>query len=292
MRILLLGNQGQLGWELQRCMAPLGELMAMDYPDVDFTHPETLKAVVREVRPQILVNAVAYTAVDRAEREPEVANLLNAIGSGVLAEECRQIGALMVHYSTDYVFDGMKGSPYTEADPPKPQGVYAKTKLDGEKRIMSAGCVWFILRTSWLYSLRRENFVLKVLEWARNKTVLRVAADLFGSPTWARQLAELTAQMLAQSRGELDWLQEHSGLFHLAGDGAASRFDLAKTVLNYDPHPEEWRMEELQPALAAEFPAPGFRPMNSSLNCDRFEQVFGLRLPGWQEAVRLCLAEL
>jgi dTDP-4-dehydrorhamnose reductase len=284
MKILLLGKNGQLGWELQRTLATLGEVVALDFPEIDLSQEKSASRIVRETRPQVIVNASAYTAVDRAESEPELAFAVNARTPGILAQEARAAGAWLIHYSTDYVFDGSQGSPYVESDLPNPLNVYGRSKLEGEQAIQQVGGAYLILRTSWVYSLRRDSFVTKVLGWARQQRSLRVVADQVSGPTWARLLAEVTAQLLAQGR-----VGEHSGLYHLAGDGCASRLDWARAILRFDPRQGEQIVEELLPALTADFPTPAQRPLFSALSCERFAQTFSLRLPTWDEALRLAM---
>ena len=197
-RILLLGDKGQVGWEARRTLASLGEVVSLDYPQVDFAQAQALADMVKQIAPQVIYNAVAYTDVDRAEREPALAQAVNAIAPGVLAEAARSLDALLIHFSTDYVFDGLKHTGYTEADATQPLNVYGQTKLAGEQAIQQVGCRHFIFRTSWVYSLRRgDSFIKRVLAWSRQKPVLRIAADQVGCPTSARALAEITAQVLA-----------------------------------------------------------------------------------------------
>ena len=225
MRILLLGKYGQLGWELHRTLSPLGEIVALDFPEIDLTQGNNVRQLVRDIQPTVIVNATAYTAVDRAETEPEIAMAVNSLAPGLLAEEAMTTGSALVHFSTDYVFDGTKGSDYVETDIPNPLGVYGKSKLDGERAIEQVDGCYLILRTSWVYSLRRECFVTKVLEWSRHQPTLRVVSDQASNPTWARMLAEATAQLL--SKGITDvagFLRERRGLYHLAGSGRSSRF--------------------------------------------------------------------
>jgi dTDP-4-dehydrorhamnose reductase len=292
-RILLLGDKGQVGWEARRSLACLGEVVSLDYPQVDFTHPQALSGLVKQLAPQVIYNAVAYTDVDRAESEPALAQAINAIAPAVLAETARSLNALLIHFSTDYVFDGLKNASYTESDATSPLNVYGQTKLAGEQAIQQIGCRHFIFRTSWVYSLRRgDGFVRKVLEWARQKPVLRIVSDQVGSPTSARALAEITAQILAQAlaqHGDLDWLSERSGLYHLAGDGAASRLDWARAILENDPRRSEQVAAHIEPALTAEFPTPAQRPLFSALECRRFISTFALRLPAWQQALQLAM---
>ncbi len=290
MRVLLLGKLGQLGWELHRSLSPLGELIAVDYPEIDLSQPDQILQLVRRVQPALIVNATAYTAVDRAESEPQVAMDINARAPRILAEEARTLGATLIHFSTDYVFDGTANRPYLETDPPSPLSVYGRSKLEGERAIQAAGGAYLILRTSWVYSLRRDSFVTKVLSWAHQQETIKVVSDQVGNPTWARQLAEITAQLLAKSTGNpAGWLAERGGLYHLAGGGYASRLEWAEAVLRLDPRREEQVAWQVLPALTADFPTPARRPLFSALNCDHFSSVFSLRLPTWQDALALAL---
>jgi dTDP-4-dehydrorhamnose reductase len=239
----------------------------------------------------VIVNATAYTAVDRAENEADLAYAINATAPGLLAQEARRIGAALIHYSTDYVFDGTKGSPYIENDPPHPLGVYGLSKLEGEEAVEQAGGAAVILRTSWVYSLRRDSFVTKVLSWGRQQKHLRLVSDQISGPTWARMLAEITTQLLAQSGNDpFGWLAEHQGLYHLAGSGYCSRLEWGKAILQMDPHREEQIVEEILPAMTADFPTPARRPLFSALDCSRFNEVFGLRLPDWKHALSLAMS--
>jgi dTDP-4-dehydrorhamnose reductase len=290
MRILLLGKYGQLGWELQRTLLPLGEVYALDYPEIDLTQPNSIRKTIREVNPEVIVNATAYTAVDRAESEPELAMAVNGRAPGVLTEEALNLNAVLIHYSTDYVFDGTGGKPYVEEDEPNPINVYGQSKLSGERAIGDVGGAYLILRTSWVYSLRRDSFVNKVLKWSRNQKTLRIVSDQIGSPTWSRILAEASAQLLAMGKEDLyGWITDRSGLYHLAGFGNVSRLEWAQAILEYDPGQDEQMVEEIQPALTYEFPTPAKRPLFSALNCAKFKSAFDLRLPDWREALRLAM---
>lgn len=288
--ILLVGKRGQLGWELHRALLPLGRVVALDFPEIDISDPDSIRQVVEELRPAAILNAAAYTAVDRAESESELALAVNGRAPGYLAEAAASVRAALIHISTDYVFDGAKGSPYVEDDPPHPLSVYGQSKLAGEEAVAQVDGTYIILRTSWMYSLRRDNFVSKVLRWAREQTTLRVVSDQVSNPTWARPFAEAVAQMLAMGGRELfNWLQERKGIYHLAGDGYASRLEWAQEILRLDPHPDEQVVREVLPALTADFPTPARRPLFSALDCACFTQTFGLRLPPWQEALRLAM---
>ncbi len=289
-RLLLFGKIGQLGWELRRTLAPLGEVICLDYPEVDFTHPETLPGIVEQAAPQVIINAVAYTAVDQAESQVDMARLINATATGVLAEQALKHKAALIHYSTDYVFDGRKGEAYQEADHPNPLNVYGQTKLEGEQAIQQVGGAYAILRTSWVYSTRQGGFVTKVLQWARQQAVLRMVTDQVSKPTWARLLAEVNAQLVAMAGDDpYGWLAQRAGLYHLAGGGVASRYDWAQAILANDPRPAEQTVQALQPALTNEFPTPAERPLYSVLDCSRFTRTFGLALPDWRVTLSLAM---
>jgi dTDP-4-dehydrorhamnose reductase len=291
-RILLLGKNGQLGWEFQRTLATLGEVAAYDWPEIDFAQPEALRALIRQLKPQIIVNAAAYTAVDRAESEPEKCAAINALAPALLAEEARASRAALLHFSTDYVYDGQKGSAYREEDVPHPLNTYGQTKLAGDQAIQQTGGAYWIFRTSWVYSLRRDSFVTKVLEWARRQKTLRIVHDQTGGPTWCRLLAEVSTQALAQGRQDhAGWVAQTAGIYHLAGSGWASRLEWARMILELDPHKEGQAVTELLPAETSEFPTPAVRPLAAAMDCSRFEETFGLRLPRWQTALRLLMEQ-
>lgn len=292
MRILLIGKNGQLGWELARVLAALGPLQALDLPEVDLAEPETVRPLVREGRPDIVVNAAAYTAVDLAESQADLARRINGIAPGLLAEEAAGLGATFIHYSTDYVFDGTKQTPYTEEDTPRPLNIYGRTKLEGEQAVEAAGGAYLILRTSWVYSLRGSGFVSKVMNWARSQDEMRVVEDEVASPTWARMLARATAQILAAADTlAVPRMKEKRGVYHLAGAGAASRLEWAREILACDPRPQEHRVREIQAAHRSDFPTPAERPAYSVLDCKRAEEAFGVKLPPWREALRLAMSE-
>lgn len=293
MRILLLGNTGQLGWELERALATLGTVQAYDYPAIDMAEPETVLAIIKRMQPQVIVNATAYTAVDRAESETELAYAVNATTPGLLAQEARQIEAAFIHYSTDYVFDGSKGSAYLESDAPNPLGVYGKSKLEGEQSVEEAGGASLVLRTSWVYSLRGSSFVNKVLSWARQQNTLRLVSDQISGPTWARMLAEISAQVLVKAGNDAtNWINERRGLYHLAGSGWCSRLEWGQAILELDPSRQEQVVQQILPASTADFPTPARRPLFSALDCTHFSEVFGLRLPEWKTALSLAMSEL
>ncbi len=294
MKILLLGCQGQLGWELQRSLAPLGEVLALDAGSpglgADFTLPEALAATVRSVAPQVIVNAAAYTAVDRAESEPALAHQINAAGPALLAREAERLGAWLIHYSTDYVFDGQGCRPWTEADAPAPLNVYGRSKLEGERAVQAHGR-HLLLRSSWLHGPRGDNFARTMLRLAGEREVLSVVDDQVGAPTGADLLADLSAHALraALARPSL------AGLYHVCAQGETSWHGYAAYVIGQarQRHPQRvLKVRELRPVPSSGHPTPAPRPLNSRLDCRRFEQAFGLRLPTWQPGVDRLLAEL
>jgi len=291
MRVLLFGKNGQLGWEFQQVLPSFGELVALDYEDLDLSDLSTLRRTLDELKPDLIVNASAYTAVDEAESKEDLAEAINGLAPGVMAEAAQRSGAVLLHYSTDYVFDGYKGDPYVETDLPNPLNAYGRSKLIGERNIQQVGGSYVILRTSWVYSTRGTSFVSKTLAWARKNQVLRIVSDQVSSPTWARSLAETSALMLARAGGELtDFFRDYGGVYHLAGSGHASRFEWAQEILANDPNPGEQVVERMETALTADFPTPAQRPLFTVLDCSLFENAFGLRLPDWKQALKLALS--
>lgn len=291
-KIILFGKNGQVGWELQRTLAPLGEVLALDYQELDLTNTSALQKYLLTEKPSVIVNAAAYTAVDRAEREPQVAHAVNATAPGVMADAARQVGAGFIHFSTDYVFDGVATKPYVETDTPRPINQYGLSKLAGEEVVQQAGDAYLILRTSWVYSLRGDSFVNKVLAWSRKNHTLRIVADQTGSPTWARLLAETVAILLA--RGELDpvgYLKDVQGLYHLAGAGQTTRYAWAQEILKLDPMIDEQITNCIEPVHSDEFPTAATRPEFSALECSLFSKTFDLRLPAWEENLAQAMAE-
>jgi dTDP-4-dehydrorhamnose reductase len=291
-KILLTGKNGQVGWELQRTLASLGRVMALDSSELDFADAEAIRRKVREIQPQIIVNPAAYTAVDKAESEPELALAINGIAPGILAEEAKKLDALLIHYSTDYVFDGSKAGAYLEEDVPNPLGVYGQTKLAGEQAIRAVGGNHLILRTSWVYGARGKNFLLTMLRLARERSELRIVDDQIGAPTWCRSLAEITAQMLAQlyAPGAVkEDMAKLSGTYHLTATGNVSWYGFANKIIELSgivPVPN------LLAIPSSEYPTPAARPMNSLLSNDKLLSTFGLQAGVWQENLQLCMQEL
>ena len=290
MKIVLFGKSGQLGWELERTLPGLGDVVALDHAQLDLRDLKEVQRILKELKPNLIVNASAYTEVDKAEEESELAMKINALAPGVMAEMARKQGAALIHYSTDYVFDGLTQHPHTEDDPTNPLNVYGKSKLMGEEHVIQAGDAYLILRTSWVYSLRGNSFVNKVLGWARKSSTLRIVDDQVGNPTWARMLAELTGLLLVQTRGNVyEKIREQCGIYHLAGSGYTSRYEWAKEILANDPNRSEQTVQTLEPARTIDFPTPATRPLFSALDCTRFEKTFGLRVPPWNSTLKLAM---
>jgi dTDP-4-dehydrorhamnose reductase len=295
MNILIFGKSGQVGWELQRSLAPLGHVTALDFDSTthcgDFAQPDGIADTVRALRPDVIVNAAAHTAVDKAESEPEFARLLNATAPGVLSEEAARLGALLVHYSTDYVFDGSGSRPWLETDTPAPLSVYGRTKWEGEQLIAQHGPKHLIFRTSWVYAARGGNFAKTMLRLAQERERLTVIDDQWGAPTGADLLADVTAHAIRQTLRE----PQHAGLYHLAAAGETSWHGYARFVLDTARmlRPElKLKAQEVASVPTCAFPTPAQRPLNSRLNSTHLRQTFGLTLPDWQRGVRRMLSEI
>jgi dTDP-4-dehydrorhamnose reductase len=287
MRILITGKNGQVGYELERSLQGLGEIIAVDRTQMDLADLDHVRAVVRTVKPDLLINAAAYTAVDKAEIEPELAVRINGEAPGVMAEEIKRLGGAMIHFSTDYVFDGTKNGPYTEADIPCPINTYGRSKLAGEQAVAAAGIPHLILRTSWVYGMRGENFLLTILRLAREREELRVVDDQHGAPTWCRTIADATAHAVAQSVSLKDvegWFREKSGIYHLTAHGCTTWYGFANAILN---HPTIIERPTVKPIASENYPTPARRPLNSELDCKRWGSLFG-DLPTWDQALQLC----
>ena len=296
MKILLLGKNGQVGWELQRALAPLGEVVALDFDSpgplsADFSKPESLAATVRAVAPQIIVNAAAHTAVDKAESEPDLARALNATSPAVLAREAAACGAWLLHYSTDYVFDGSGDVPWGEDSPTGPLNVYGATKLEGEEAIRASGCQHLILRTSWVYSARGGNFAKTMLKLARERDRLTVIADQFGAPTGADLLADLSAHMLRTALLRPDV----AGTYHAVNAGQTSWHGYACHVIEFARalgQPIKVLPDAIEPVPSSAFVTAAKRPGNSRMNTRKLRDTFGLALPSWQSGADRMLSEV
>jgi dTDP-4-dehydrorhamnose reductase len=290
MNILLFGENGQVGSELQQSLPEIGKVISLK--NFDLTNLHELQQTLKEIKPDLIVNASAYTAVDKAESEVDVAMKVNAQAPAIMAEWARKSGAGMIHYSTDYVFDGKKGSPYVESDLTNPLNVYGKSKLAGEENIQQAGDAYWIFRTSWVYSVRKTSFVSKVLEWARKNETLKIVNDQVSNPTWARDLADAIFRLISAYRRNIqDVMKEKRGIYHLAGTGYISRYEWAKQILANDPRPSEQLARSIEPVSSDVFPTPAIRPLFSALDCSKFMQTFGFSLPGWKDSLKKAMAE-
>jgi len=279
--ILVTGSNGQLGFELARLLAPSGKVIAADRARLDLADADAIVAAVRGAKPDLIVNAGAYTAVDLAEKEVQQAAALNARAPGILAEEAKRIGAVLIHYSTDYVFDGTRTTPYPEDAPTAPLNVYGQTKLDGERAIAAVGGYALVFRTSWVYALRGRNFLLTIRRLAAERDELRIVSDQIGVPNWSRSLAEATARLVALGNPAL---AERSGLYHLCASGEASWFDFARAIVGDVATPR------IVPIATADYPLPARRPAYGVLGTARFEAAFGFALPDWRDSLARCLA--
>jgi dTDP-4-dehydrorhamnose reductase len=291
MRILVIGSTGQLGWELQRSLLPVGEVIPVDYPEIDLTDQGSIEDWVRSEKPDVIINAAAYTAVDQAEKEFELARNINSTAPGILAKEALAAKSLLIHFSTGFVFDGRKGDLYQETDSPNPINVYGETKLAGEGAVQQVGGEYYIFRTSWVYSTRRDCFLTKVLQWSRTRETLKIVSDQTGSPTWSRTLADTTAQALVvmETKGKT-WRVNHSGIYHLAGNGSVNRFDWATNILELDPRPDEQVVTSIQPAKSIDFKTAARRPENSALDCTHFQETFNLFKSDWLTSLKMAMS--
>jgi len=281
--ILLIGKTGQVGFELERALAPLGRLVAPDRTELDLTSADSIRQAVKSIQPDIVVNAGGFTIVDAAESDPELAMQLNGVAPGILAECAAETDALLIHYSTTFVFDGTKNTPYHEEDEPNPLNAYGRSKLFGERAVMAAGCKSLILRASWVYSDRRTNFVLAMLKLARSKPELKVVDDQIGAPTWARDYADATAALLAKP----DRLREAPGIYHLSAQTYCSRLQWAQRVIDGAKKcsgiTTGWA--ELLPTTTAIYPHPAPRPLYTATDNQKIERAFGLKMPEWAPRV-------
>jgi len=292
-KILVFGRVGQVGWELRHKLACHGQVTAVEYPEIDFSKPDSIRAAVRAAEPQVIINAAAYTAVDKAEGDSALAMAINGTAPGILAEETKRLGSLLVHYSTDYVFDGTKQSPYVETDTPCPVNVYGKTKLAGDEAIQSVGSDYLILRTSWVYGARGSNFLLTMLRLAQELPELRIVDDQIGAPTSSECIAQATADILAQVLAPAgDGLTGRSGIYNLTSTGETSWFGFAKSLLTQSAGTYEFAVPHLIPIKTSEFPRPATRPANSRLSCQRLEETFGVSMPHWEHQLALVLETL
>ena len=289
MKILLTGKTGQIGEELNNIIGDLGNLITVDKEQLDLSKPDSIEPVILDIKPDIIINAAAYTAVDKAEEEPDLAMTVNALAPGLLAKAARKVGAGLIHYSTDYVFDGCSEIPYKEEDPTNPLNVYGKTKLAGEKAIAEVGVPFLIIRTSWVYSLHGKNFLRTIKKLAEEKDIIQVVDDQIGAPTWARSVALKTHQILKQCLNK-KWLETKdpslSGIFHLTCQGNTSWHGFAREVLNMSNTSQNIKLIAIP---TSDYPVSAVRPPNSLLNNEKIQRVFGIDMPHWEDALKDCM---
>lgn len=286
MRIVVTGSSGQVGQALQSSLDGLGDIIALDRAQLDLGNPDAIRTALRELQPALVINAAAYTAVDAAEADEATAFRINADAPRVLAEEAERLGAALIHYSTDYVFDGSKDSPWLEDDQPAPLSAYGRSKLAGEQAIAEVGGIHLILRCSWVYGLTGKNFLLTMLKLAETRDRLAIVDDQVGAPTWSHTIADASAGII-RTAGEPAQLAAHTGIYHLCAGGHTSWFGFAQAIF---AHPAVTHRPALQPIASADYPTPAVRPKNSRLNTDKFRRTFG-DLPTWDDALAACLQQ-
>ena len=299
-RILLTGKNGQVGFELQQRLARLGRVTAPDRAELDLADPDSIRRTLREIKPKLIVNAAAYTAVDQAESEPDSAFAINGLAAGILAEEAKHLGAVLIHYSTDYVFDGSKAGPYTEDDPPRPLSAYGRSKFAGERAIQAVDGPHLILRASWIYGARGKNFLLTILRLAKERDELSIVDDQVGAPTWSRAIALATGSMLQHlgygHAAFRDACAEKRGIYHLTASGQTSWHGFAAAILANAASAEFAgstfalaRVPALKAITTEQYPTPAQRPRNSVLSNAKVQHVFGLAMPGWESSLADCM---
>jgi dTDP-4-dehydrorhamnose reductase len=298
-RILLTGVTGQVGAELLRTLEPLGTVVALSRTEMDLANAEAVRQMIRSVKPRWIINPGAYTAVDKAESEPELAYAINAETVAAIGEEARTLGAGVIHFSTDYVFDGSGNTPYRETDATGPRSVYGASKLAGEKALAESRAGHAIFRTSWVYAARGKNFLLTILKLAREREMLRVVADQHGAPTWSRDLARLTAEVIGQCEAAVrgrqpeDALAEVGGIYHAAGAGETTWHGFAAEAVRLQQEKEPGvRFAKIEAITTAEYPTPAKRPANSRMNCEKLAERFGWKMMDWRDSLKKVLAEI
>lgn len=290
MNILLFGKNGQVGWELERSLMPIGDVLALDRSQADLSKPDTLIPIFQESKPDVVINAAAYTAVDTAENDEQLAMMINAEAVGVLAEVSRANNALLIHYSTDYVFDGKKDGAYSEEDTPNPLNIYGKSKLAGENAIIKSNVDHLIFRTSWVFSTRGKNFLNTILRLARERDDLSIVADQIGTPTWARLIAEVTGYCLVQAIQSREIGNFSSGIYNLTAKNYTSWYEFAKQIITSSPDQNDFLdSENIKPITSKDYPTPAVRPLNSRLDITKLENDYSLLMPSWQETVKYAL---
>jgi dTDP-4-dehydrorhamnose reductase len=293
MNIIILGANGQVGHELQQSLKSMGNVIPLDRNKADLGKLDEVKQVLIDLKPDVIVNAAAYTAVDKAEAEPELAMLINGKAPGVIAEVVKTLDALFVHYSTDYVFDGTKNTAYTEDDKPNPINVYGKTKLAGEIAVQKSGCKYLIFRTSWVYSLHGHNFLKTILRLANEREELKIVDDQFGGPTWARTIADKTSECIPLAIENINKNQFKSALYHLTSTGETSWYGFAKNIIEKATNNgQDLKIKKVNPQPTSAYPTPAKRPMYSCLATKKISRDFSIELPDWSSALEECMQEL
>lgn len=292
MKLLVSGANGQVGWELQRSLMPLGDVVALDRSRFDLANPQALIAVLDEIKPDVIVNAAAYTAVDKAEEEEALATRINGEAVAVMAHWAKIHNALVVHYSTDYVFDGSKTSAYQESDTVCPVNAYGRSKLAGEVALATSGVDYLCLRVSWVYASRGKNFVNTMLRFGAERETMRVVADQIGAPCWARNISDATAQLIALAQARRANGNFRYGIFHMVSQGETSWHGFAEEIFaTARANGQTLAVKNVEAISASEYPTPAKRPANSRMNCDKLAEEWGIRLPDWRDALKMCLEE-
>ncbi len=293
MKILLIGKNGQVGWQLERALAPLGEVMATDKNVIDMAKHNSIISTIQNIKPDLIVNASAYTAVDKAESDADTAMSINASALSVIATEAKKINAVVIHYSTDYVFDGAKNKPYTENDTTNPMGIYGKSKLEGEKMLAEAGVPYLIFRTSWVYDTRGKNFLLTMLRLAQEREEMRVVNDQTGSPTWAKMIAMATSQIISQGSKDIQgFIQENKGIYHMTSAGETTWYNFAKNIIENAAGQKNFKVKSIIPITTNEYPTPAKRPQYSVMDNSKLKNTFNISIPSWEKGLKLVLEEL
>ena len=295
--IMLTGQNGQLGWELQRTLPTLAKVIAFDHHTLDLSDHKLLRNTIRDIKPDLIVNAAAYTAVDQAEKEEGLAIAINANAPEVMAEEAKSLGSMLIHYSTDYVFDGNKEDAYSETDNPNPNNIYGKSKLMGEQAIQNQDIPYYIFRTSWVYAARGQNFLLTMLRLMQERESLNIVDDQFGAPTWSRSIAEITGQVISHNNDKtgLDFaaMRHLSGIYHLTSSGRTSWYEFAKEIRHQVSDRNIIKNNfQIQGIPTSQYPTPAKRPVNSELSTSNLSNTFGIVCPNWKDSLNLCIHDL
>jgi dTDP-4-dehydrorhamnose reductase len=290
--ILVTGAKGQVGFELCKLLSRHAKVVGVDLEDCNLTDTSAIERLMQRINPTVVINPAAYTAVDKAEQDVGIAEALNVVAPAVFAREAKKREALFVHYSTDYVFDGTKSSPWEESDATNPVSVYGRTKRDGENAVLAENGASLIFRLEWVYGVRGVNFLLRILQLAQEREELKIVNDQFGAPTWSRAIAQGTVDVVLQSfLNPYEFGLQHAGIYHMASQGRTSWFDFAKKFLELDPQRSSQTLKSLQPIPSSAYPTPAKRPANSVLNCEKLQKAFGVSLSHWEQQLAAVMEE-